>query len=86
MHCICACSMVVGTRALNPTVLDLAQCVDPFKEYVGWMFFRNSPWSFPIGLNPTYGLDFSPVSIGALLKNRCSHAYPKHTLVGMIGN
>jgi hypothetical protein len=51
--------MVVGPKALNPTVLDLAQGVDPFKDYVGWMFFRNSPWTFPIGLNPTYGLDFS---------------------------
>ena len=56
---ICACLMVVGPKALNPTVLDLAQGVDPFKDYVGWMFFRNSPWTFPIGLNPTYGLDFS---------------------------
>ena len=56
---ICACLMVVGPRALNPTVLDLAQGVYPFKDYVGWMFFRNSPWSFPAGLNPTYGLDFS---------------------------
>jgi hypothetical protein len=51
--------MVVGPKALNPAVLDLAQGVDPFKDYVGWMFFRNSPWTFPIGLNPTYGLDFS---------------------------
>ena len=56
---ICTCLMVVGLNALNPTVLDLAQGVDPFKDYVGWMFFRNSPWTFPIGLNPTYGLDFS---------------------------
>jgi Family of unknown function (DUF6311) len=56
---IFACLMVVGPKALNPTVLDLAQGVDPFKDYVGWMFFRNSPWTFPIGLNPTYGLDFS---------------------------
>jgi hypothetical protein len=56
---ICACLMVVGPSALSPTVLDLARGVDPFKDYVGWMFFRNSPWSFPVGLNPTYGLDFS---------------------------
>ena len=56
---ILACLMVVGPNALNPTILDLAQGVDPFKDYVGWMFFRNSPWTFPIGLNPTYGLDFS---------------------------
>ena len=56
---IFACLMVVGPKALNPTILDLAQGVDPFKDYVGWMFFRNSPWAFPIGLNPTYGLEFS---------------------------
>ena len=56
---IVACLLVVGPNALNPTILDLAQGVDPFKDYVGWMFFRNSPWTFPIGLNPTYGLDFS---------------------------
>jgi hypothetical protein len=56
---ILACLMVVGPNALNPTILDLAQGVDPFKDYVGWMFFRNDPWTFPIGLNPTYGLDFS---------------------------
>jgi hypothetical protein len=56
---IFACLMVVGPKALNPTILDLAQGVDPFKDYVGWMFFRNSPWTFPIGLNPTYGLEFS---------------------------
>jgi hypothetical protein len=56
---IFACLMVIGLKALNPTVLDLAQGVDPFKDYVGWIFFRNSPWTFPIGLNPTYGLDFS---------------------------
>ena len=60
---ILACLVVVGPNALNPTILDLAQGVDPFKDYVGWMFFRNSPWTFPIGLNPTYGLDFSS-SIG----------------------
>jgi hypothetical protein len=56
---IVACLLVVGPHALNPSVLDLAQGVDPFKDYVGWIFFRNSPWTFPLGLNPTYGLDFS---------------------------
>ena len=56
---VCACLLVVGPTALNPAVLYLAQGVDPFKDYVGWIFFRNSPWTFPIGLNPTYGLEFS---------------------------
>jgi hypothetical protein len=51
--------MVVGPKALNPTILDLAQGVDPFKDYLCWMLFRNSPWTFPVGLNPTYGLEFS---------------------------
>jgi hypothetical protein len=56
---ILACLLVVGLKPLNPTILDLAQGVDPFKDYVGWIFFRNGPWTLPIGLNPTYGLDFS---------------------------
>ena len=30
-----ACLLVVGAHAINPTVLDLAQGVDPFKDYVG---------------------------------------------------
>ena len=51
--------IVVGPVALNPTRLDFAQGVDPFKDYMGWVFFRDTPWSFPLGLNPSYGLEFS---------------------------
>ena len=25
---------------------------------IGWEFFRNDSWRFPLGLNPNYGLDF----------------------------
>jgi hypothetical protein len=32
---------------------------DPTQHYLGWVFFRQSPWEFPIGLNPQYGLDIS---------------------------
>jgi len=51
--------IVVGPIALNPTRLDFAQGVDPFKDYMGWVFFRNAPWTFPLGLNPSYGLELS---------------------------
>ena len=50
---------VVGLAPLIPTNLDLAQGVDPFKDYIAWVFYRHGPWTFPIGLNPSYGLDFS---------------------------
>lgn len=26
-------------------------------HYLGWVFYRNSEWAFPIGLNPDYGID-----------------------------
>jgi len=29
------------------------------QHYLGWAFYRQSPWSFPIGLNPDFGLGFS---------------------------
>ncbi|MCE7530520.1 DUF6311 domain-containing protein [Polynucleobacter sp. IMCC 29146] len=55
----CAFIAVVGFAPLMPTNLDLAQGVDPFKDYIAWVFYRHGPWTFPIGLNPSYGLDFS---------------------------
>lgn len=32
---------------------------DPFQHQLGWMFFRESPWTMPIGLNPNFGLEIS---------------------------
>lgn len=29
---------------------------DPATHYLAWVFFRNSDWSFPLGLNPDYGM------------------------------
>ena len=55
----CAFIAVVGIAPLMPTNLDLAQGVDPFKDYIAWVFYRHAPWSFPLGLNPSYGLDIS---------------------------
>jgi len=50
---------IVGPRALNPTNIAWLDQGDPATHYLGWLFFRNSDWSFPIGLNPSYGLEIS---------------------------
>lgn len=49
--------VIVGPRALYPTNIAWLGAGDPAQHYLGWLFFRNSEWSFPIGLNPTYGLE-----------------------------
>jgi hypothetical protein len=32
---------------------------DPMQHYLGWAFFRNGPWGFPLGVNPDFGLEVS---------------------------
>ena len=56
---IIAFFIVVGPRALNPTNIAWLGEGDPVTHYLGWVFFRNSDWSFPIGLNPRYGLELA---------------------------
>lgn len=51
---------IVGPQVLDVTnMLWLAQTQDGFTHYLGWEFFRRSPWAWPPGLNPDYGLQFS---------------------------
>ena len=33
--------------------------LDPAQHYLGWALFRDGPWTFPLGLNPNNGLEFS---------------------------
>ena len=57
---IAAFFWVVGPLALNPQNLAwLDGGFDPTQHYLGWAFFRNSAWSFPLGLNPAFGMDIS---------------------------
>ena len=56
---ILAFIMVVGPRALQPKNIAWLANGDPAQHYLGWAFFRQSPWSFPLGLNSSYGLEFS---------------------------
>jgi len=51
--------LVVGPRVLRPTNIGWLASGDPAQHYLGWSFFRNSDWSFPLGLNPNYGLELS---------------------------
>ena len=52
--------MVLGPLVLDPSNIGwLAGGFDPTQHYLGWAFFRQSPWTLPLGLNPNFGLDIS---------------------------
>jgi hypothetical protein len=51
--------LVVGPLALDPSNIGWLNGLDPAQHYLGWVFFRNSPWTFPIGLNPSFGAEIS---------------------------
>lgn len=52
--------LTVGIGPLDPRNLAwILGRLDPTQHYLGWMFYRHSDWSFPIGLNPHFGLDLS---------------------------
>lgn len=49
--------LVIGPRVLDPTNIGWLGEGDAATHYMGWAFFRNSPWTFPLGMNPSYGLE-----------------------------
>ena len=51
--------MVAGHEILNPKFVNWIHGSDPLKDYIGWAFYRNGPWTFPVGLNPKYGMEIS---------------------------
>jgi len=52
--------LVAGFDIVNPkNIVWLTIGDDPAQHYLGWEFFRNSAWTWPVGLNPNYGLGFS---------------------------
>ena len=49
--------IVCGFNALNPWNEQwLFGGGDATQHYLGWLFFRNSPWAWPPGLNLSYGI------------------------------
>lgn len=48
---------VYGFNILNPSNILWLTNADTYQAYIGWEFFRNSSWNFPIiGLSPEYGI------------------------------
>ena len=38
--------LIVGARVLNPVNIAWLDAGDPVTHYLGWLFYRNSPWDF----------------------------------------
>jgi hypothetical protein len=52
--------IVVGFDVLRfDNIRWLQGYIDSAQHYLGWLFYRYTPWSFPIGSNPNYGLEVS---------------------------
>jgi hypothetical protein len=49
-------AIVCGFSAINPVNEQwLFGGGDATQHYLGWLFYRNGPWAWPPGLNPSYG-------------------------------
>lgn len=48
-----------GVRLLDPRYIDWLLWGDPAANYLGWAFFRNDPWSFPLAQVRSYGEGFA---------------------------
>lgn len=48
---------LVGPRVLDPTNVAFLVNGDPSQNYIGGLFYRQGPWSFPLGRNEAFGLD-----------------------------
>lgn len=44
---------------LSPSNLNWLRGEDPALHYLGWSFFRHTPWEFPLGFNPNFGLEIA---------------------------
>ena len=49
--------IAAGHRVLDTRNIGWLSTGDPLTHYLGWAFFRSADWSWPIGLNPQYGLE-----------------------------
>jgi len=49
--------VVTGGRALWPRNIAWLSKGDPATYFLSWHFFRNTPWSLPLGSNPRYGAE-----------------------------
>jgi hypothetical protein len=50
---------VIGPAPLDPTNIAWLADHDAATNYLGWAFYRASPWAWPIAANPDYGMDIA---------------------------
>lgn len=51
--------LVVGPAPLDPGNIAWLSESDAATNYLGWAFYRDSPWSWPLAANPAYGMDIA---------------------------
>jgi hypothetical protein len=51
--------MIFGPSPLDPTNIAWLADHDAATNYLGWAFYRASPWGWPIAANPAYGIDIA---------------------------
>lgn len=56
---IVAFLLVVGFGPLNPRNIAWIPEGDSRQYYLSWLFFRDGPWTWPVGLNPNFGMEIS---------------------------
>jgi len=56
---ITAFYIIGGNHLLDPKFVFWIKWGDPNQEYLGWEFFRQAPWSLPLGKNPYFGMGAS---------------------------
>lgn len=49
--------MIVGPAGMDPRNIGWAGAGDSATHYLGWWFFRDAPWTMPLGTNLGYGLE-----------------------------
>lgn len=47
--------IIIGPNILNPSEINWLGRYDFLQSYLGWEFYRNAPWTLPIGSNPKLG-------------------------------
>lgn len=51
--------LIVGPGVLNTQNIGWLTRGDATQHYIGWAYFRDAPWSTPLGTNPGYGMELS---------------------------
>jgi hypothetical protein len=54
---VIAFTLLVDPSVINPSHVGWLASGDPASSYLGWLFFRQEPWSMPLGLNHTLGME-----------------------------